>query len=209
MGRRYGTKAFNPNGGELVKLSSILALSCALAVAGCSDDPTSPNTGVSGSLSFSYTGAGATSATTYSASGTAPSNIETNNGNTSWAVGGVSTADNQVVVVASVPKTSTTWDQIVIGIDRSTTGTSTISSSCSDEDSCTGVFVTFGSNQSGTAFANFCTLTSGTITITALSSTNVTGTFSGTGTCISSFGATPTNFTVTNGVFNVGVTTQL
>jgi hypothetical protein len=191
-----------------VKLRSLFVLACGAVLAGCGDDPTSP-TGVSGSLSFSYTGAGATSATTFSASGVAPDNIDVNNGNNAWAVGGVSTSDNQAVVVASVPRSSTTWDQVVIGIDRSSVGTSTITADCDDENSCTGVFVTFGSNQLGTAFTNFCTLTTGSVSITAISSTTMSGTFSGTGTCVTSTSTTPTNFSVTGGTFSVGITNEL
>ena len=211
QGRRLSKESDHPllSDGESVRLSKIFLVAGAIALAGCSDDPTSPNTGVSGSLSFSYTGAGATSATSFSASGAAPSDVNGNAGTNSWAVGGVSAADVQTVIVASVPKTSTTWDQTVIGIDRTTVGTSAIGSSCTDENSCTGVFVTFGTNQAGTAFTYFCSLTSGSVTISAISSTNVTGTFSGTGTCFTSSSGTPTSFAITNGTFNVGITSQL
>ena len=187
-----------------MRLKSAFAAAFGLALLGCSDNPNEP-VGASGSLSFSYTGAGATSSTTYSASGTAPLNLD--GGTNAWAVGAVSATENQSVVVASVPKSSTTWDQVVIGIDRASIGTSNVSADCTDEESCTGtgVFITFGSNSSGSSFTYFCTLATGTVTISTLSSTSMTGSFSGSGVCATPTGV-ETAFTITNGTFNVGIT---
>ena len=185
----------------------VALLACSVALLGCSDDPVSP-TGVSGSLSFSYTGAGATASTTFNANGAIPTNIGNSFGTGSWAAGSVSQTSNYVVIGGSIAKTSTTWDLTSIGIARKTVGTSTIDSSCDEEEECTGVFVSFNQGQSDNAFTHYCWLTSGSVTISAISSTNITGTFSGSGFCYSHTGA-ETAFTVTNGSFNVGVTTQL
>lgn len=174
---------------------------------GCGDDPVSP-AGVSGSMSFSFTGAGAANATTFSANGTIPSNINTTFGTGAWAAGSVSQTSNFTIVGAVIPKTSTTWDLTSIGIARKTVGTSDISADCDPETECTGVFVVFGQGGNGTAFTYSCGLTAGTVTVSAISATNITGTFSGTGFCFSAAGA-ESPFTVTSGTFNVGITTQL
>jgi hypothetical protein len=190
-----------------VKIKSILVGLLGVALAGCSDDPVSPTGTVSGSLSFNYTGAGTTSSTAYSASGNVPTNVGTTFGTSSWAAAGVDATAGETAVIASVPKTTTTWDLTVITAARTTTGTSNINANCT-ANACTTVTVFFGSNQSETAFTFFCELTSGTVNITAISSTNVTGTFSGSGTCETPTGAS-TPFTVTNGTFNTGISTQL
>lgn len=165
-------------------------------------------TGASGSLSFSYTGAGATAATSFSASGAIPSNIDNGLGSGSWAAGSVSPTTNYVEIGAAIPKTSTTWDITVVQIARKTVGTSSISGTCEDEEECTGVFVIFNQGQTDNSFTHYCYLETGSVTISAISSSNISGTFTGSGFCYAPTG-TETPFTVTNGSFNVGVTTQL
>jgi hypothetical protein len=189
-----------------VKIKGILVGLLGVALAGCSDDPVSPTGSVSGSLSFNYTGAGATSSTAYTASGNVPANVQTTFGTSSWAAGGVDAAAGETAVIAAVPKTSTTWDITLLTAARTTTGASTINASCT-ASACTTVTVIFGSNQSETSFTFLCELTTGSVNITAISSTNITGTFNGTGTCETPTGAS-TPFTVTNGTFNTGISTQ-
>jgi hypothetical protein len=195
-----------------MKLNKVLVLASAIALAGCSDDPPTGPGSVSGSLSFNYTGAGATSAQTYTASGTAPANPETDNGTNAWAVGGVSTAENATVVLASRPVSgsTSTWDQIFVITNRTSAGTETIDSGCDDEaaSNCTGIMLFFGTNASGTTASYTCFLTTGSVTLSNVSTTNVTGTFSGSGSCFSATGAT-SNITITNGTFNVGLTALL
>jgi hypothetical protein len=191
-----------------VRIRSAFLLALGVAVAACSDNPTEP-TGVSGSLSFSYTGAGTTSATTYSASGSIPTNINSSLGSNAWAVGSVDPNSNYVVVGAVIPRTSTTWDITSVGIGRKTVGTSDIDPNCDIESpDCTGIFVLFGQGQTDSNFSFGCSLTTGTVTITSISSSNITGTFSGSGDCFAPNGAF-SDFTVTNGTFNVGISTQL
>ena len=191
-------------------MKSAFLVVCGLALLGCSDDPVSP-TGVSGSLAFSYTGAGATSATTYSASGTIPLNIgsTSNFGSSAWAAGSVDPTSDFVAIGAAIPKGSATWDITSIGIARKTVGSSSIEDCDIDAEECTSVIVIFGQGQNQNSFSQGCVLTTGTVTITAISSSNITGTFSGTGSCLSGTTGAETAFTVTNGTFNVGVTTQL
>lgn len=174
----------------------------------CSENTTEPTVGASGSLSFTYTGAGATSAAQYAASGAMPSNFGINNGSQPWAAGAINATDNTTIVYAFVPKGGSSWDWSFININRTTVGASTIDPSCS-ADSCTEFGVWFGMNQNGTNYTYICTLTSGSVNISAISATNVTGTFSGSGTCAAAGSTTPSNFTVTNGSFDVGITTAL
>ena len=181
--------------------------------AGCGgDDPTSP-TGASGSLSFGYTGAGATNSS-FSASGSIPATIGSDTqgnslGTNAWAAGSVSPTLNYTIIGASIPHGTNVWDVTSISIARKTVGTSNVDANCDSEaTNCTGVFVFFNFNPNGDTFGYLCSLATGTVTISAISSSNITGTFTGSGQCFTSAGAT-SNFTVTNGSFNVGVTSQL
>lgn len=192
-----------------MKITRALSLVLAVTVAGCSDSPNEPETvGVSGSLSFTYNGAGAATATQYSATGAIPSNFGTNNGSQPWAAGAVDASSNATIVYAFVPNGSNSWNWSYIQINRTTVGSSTIDPSCSSS-TCTEFGVWFGMNSNGTNYTYICTLMSGTVNITAISATNATGTFSGTGQCDVAGSTTPTTFTVTNGNFNVGLTSIL
>jgi hypothetical protein len=187
-----------------VRLKNALLLACGIALAGCGgDDPTSPLS-VSGSMSFTYTGAGAASATLFSASGAPDLTSPDGNGTTPWATGNVYTTSGYTDITASLPKTSSTWDNAAVTINRTTTGTNNISASCVSGSNCTGVSISFGTTASG-GYAFVCSLSSGTVTISSISSSNATGTFSGTGNCFSS-GGVQSSFTLTNGTFNVGLT---
>jgi hypothetical protein len=175
------------------------------ALAGCgSDSPTENTVGASGSLSFSYTGAGASSATQYSATGAIPSNVAVNNGTQPWAAGGVDAGST--VVWAVVPKSSNNWDMTFINIERTTPGTATIAAGCTSN--CADVAVWFGANNNETNYTYYCALSTGSVTISAISSTSASGTFSGTGTCSAAAGG-DTPFTVTNGTFSVGLSALL
>ena len=199
-----------------MKLRSALVLACGITLAACGGyDPTEP-TGVSGSLSFSYQGGGSANSATYNASGTIPSNVggEFNGnslGTSSWAAGAYSTTQNYAVVGAAIPKTSTQWDITEVVINRTTVGTSQISADCSDPENttCTGVFVMFNFNPNGDTSTSFCFLTTGSVTVSAISASNMTGTFSGTGSCFNGTTGAESPFTITNGTFNVGVSNQL
>jgi hypothetical protein len=194
-----------------MKLGSILALAFGVALAGCSDDLLPETTG---SLSFTYPGAGAASATTYSASGTIPATVGSAGsgslGTIPWAAGSVDQTNNITIIGGSVPRTSATWDVTQVIATRTTVGTSPIASGCDDPEvlDCTGVIVFFGLNPNGDTFTRMCALSTGSVTISAISSTKITGTFSGTGLCFTPAGVT-SSFTVTNGVFDVLVTNQL
>jgi hypothetical protein len=195
-----------------MKLKSVLAFAFAVALAGCGDS-TTPTVTI-GSLSFTYTGAGAATATTYAATGTIPATVNTNGtsslGTIPWAAGSVDQTNNFTIIGASVPRTPTTWDVTNIVATRTTVGTSPIAANCDDPEAtdCTGVMALFGMNPNGDSFAYLCALSTGSVTISTITSTNITGTFSGSGACFTEEGAASA-FTVTNGIFNVLITNQL
>ncbi|HXG71839.1 MAG TPA: hypothetical protein VNJ04_14625 [Gemmatimonadaceae bacterium] len=170
-----------------------------VALVACGGDTTAPkNLPTSGSLSFSFSGGTPGS---YSATGLPPANGTGALGPSPWAAGVRDDARQAIQVVGSVPKTSTTWDLAVVQIARLTVGSNTINSSCTGA-LCTGVSVAFESNQASNSFTLVYLLTTGTATISSVSSTRPIGRFSGSGSCISMTG-TSSAFTVTGGTFDV------
>ena len=188
-----------------MKLRSLLAL-CAIAFAGCGDS-TEPD---ASTLSFSYTGAGAANARTFSVTGEIPPNIVNSQtvGTTPWVAAGVDASTNYSTIIGVIPKSSTILDLFVIGLTRKTVGTSPIDAVCDDESTtCTGVFLFLGFDQNGDEYDYFCGLTSGTVSITSITDARVAGTFSGTGYCEDAeFAETP--FAITNGQFSVAISPQ-
>ena len=155
-----------------------------------------------GSLSFSYTGAGGGS---YSATGSITSAaLASSPYTTTWAMGFKDSTDKSTNVAANIPRTSTTSDVAVLTVKGQATGTFAIDVNCSttSTSTCNDVALLIGQSANGQTFTNICTLTSGSITISTLSSTNAVGSFSGSGTCVTSTG-TVSSWVVTNGAFNV------
>jgi hypothetical protein len=174
----------------------------AMAMAMACSDTTAPNTiGAAGSLSFSFTNAG--TAGSYSATGAVPTDVSVNFGSKPWATGTTDNTNQTILIGAAVPRSGSTWDVASIQLAGQTTGTKTIDPNCG-ASKCTEVLMDFGATQSETNFQLACTLTTGTVVVTSLSSSHVAGTFSGSGTCFSSAGNT-TPFTVTNGAFDVAL----
>jgi hypothetical protein len=132
--------------------------------------------------------------------------VATGFGSTAWAAAGLST--NEIDILAVVPKGGNRWDVTSIVIGRSTVGTSDIDVSCSATN-CTRIDVIFGSNQNETNYTESCQITTGSVTITAITASTISGNFSGSGTCNNAATGNDTPFTITNGAFSVGVTTQL
>jgi hypothetical protein len=191
-----------------LRLRAFVALG-AIALAGCGDS-TEPD---ASTLSFSYTGAGAANATTFSATGVIPPNIVGTGtlGTNAWAAGSINPTSNFTIIGAVIPRTSTTWDITQVTVTRKTVGTTPIDPACADDFEsveCTGIVVFYGLQPDGDDFQFGCFLTTGSVTITSITATNIAGTFSGTGTCFNSVGF-ETPYSVTNGSFNVAVTTQL
>jgi len=171
---------------------------------GCGDkSPTDVNAGiVSGTVSFTYTGAAGGS---FSATGGISSIASAAAHTTTWATGWNDNSLSTTNIVANVPRAGGLADFAVIIINSLTTGTNNVDANCSsDALSCNMVVLAMGATSAGSMPSTQCFLESGTITISAISSTNATGSFSGAGSCFSLGGAgIPTDFVVTNGSFNV------
>mgnify|MGYP003580820456 CR=1 FL=1 len=185
---------------RVLSLVAVLA-----ALTGCSDS-TSPVVGFNGAGSFTYTGAGGG---THSASGDFTAVTAANLYAEDWAYGVRSDAEVVTGVFSNQPRTTTTHDMMVIGINRVTAGSSSISAECEPEvdEACTGfVFYRGQSNAFGT-FEHVCILTSGSVNITSISNSRMVGTFSGSGFCFDNE-QNEDSFTVTNGSFDVALISE-
>lgn len=169
-------------------------------IAACGDkDPTGVNAGVSGTVSFNYTGGGGG---TFNATGSILSTATSSMAHTTnWGAGWKDNSDNSTVVEGNQATSGGLANTAAIIIDRQTAGTSTIDPNCS-ANVCTDVVFLIGSNATGSTFSFLCVLETGTVTIASISNANATGTFSGSGSCVASGGQTST-FAVSNGSFNV------
>ena len=190
----------------MIHKPSAIAAAFLLLISCGGDGPTAIDGATSGSLSFNYTGAGNGF---YSATGAITAAARSGNPyTTTWAAGFEDPSDSSTNIGANIPKSSTTSDLVVIHLAPQSTGTFQIGSSCMASN-CVYNDVTLSTGQSGNdlTVTYLCSLDSGAVTISALSSTNATGTFSGSGTCLTaSFAVSP--WVVTNGTFNVPLVTN-
>ncbi|MDQ2668728.1 MAG: hypothetical protein M3Z05_22430 [Gemmatimonadota bacterium] len=184
------------------KRIAIVAALALLSACGSDSVTNTVNDATSGSLSFNYTGGGggsfsATGAITSAALASSPYT-------TTWAAGFKDATDNSTNMAANITRTATTSDVAVISVKGQATGTFSIDVNCvaTGTSTCNDVVFITGQSASGQTFNNACTLTAGSIMISALTSTRATGTFSGSGTCASSTGV-ETAWVVTNGAFSV------
>ena len=178
-----------------------LIASLSLLAACGSDSPTAPGA-VSGSVTFTYTGGGGG---TYSATGGLSATAsDATAQTTSWATGWKDNADGSVNVAANAATSSTASNFFGIVINRQTVGTANIDPNCSSTSttSCTDVILFIALNSSGNA-SFICALDAGSVTIATVSSSKVTGSFSGTGTCVAGTGTSTSAFAITNGSFDV------
>ena len=148
---------------------------CVALLTACGSDSTGPSSvTVSGSLSFSYTGAGAASSTPFSANGTSPTDTLTF-GSSSWAGGSTETA-GELDILAVNPVSATTWNVGVITVASQATGAFTInaqtcSTTCNTVSFLVGATGTPETLSAG-SFQFLCELTTGTITVASINSTN-------------------------------------
>lgn len=177
-------------------------VACLSLLAACGSDSTAPAVGVSGTVTFTYTGAGGGS---YSATGSLLSTAnQATAQTTTWSTGWKDNTDNSTNVFSNVPTTAALSNYIGIIISGQTSGAAPIVPTCqtTTTTSCTSVVFFTGFNANAGTWTYLCVLESGTVTIASISATNATGSFSGTGTCLSS-ALTASAFTITNGSFNV------
>jgi hypothetical protein len=178
----------------------------AIFVAGCSDGPAAPATvGESGSLSFAFTGA--RGAGTYTAAGALPANRAATLGTAAWASAQRDDTTSTLTVIGSIPHTSQTWDLATLELPRLTPGTDSIDISNCSSETCAEVLVLFGTRIDDFSTEYFCIVLNGSLTLATISATHASGSFSGSGTCISTAGV-ETPFTLTNGAFDVGILTS-
>jgi hypothetical protein len=124
-----------------------------------------------------------------------------------WAAGERDEANQELIVGASVPRNSTTHDLVTLSVARLSAGSSTIST-CSS-NSCTGMSLLVAASNTTSGYDTACFLSTGTVTISSISNSRATGTFSGTGQCIPLSGASPSSFTVTGGTFDVALLSSI
>jgi hypothetical protein len=181
--------------------SKNLRLAASLAVlVGCSSDAASPAAvnPLSGTLAFSYSGG---ISGTFSASGAISAGTSLTG---TYAVGARDQTNTGTLVVASLPRSTTTSDIVAMQIPMLTSGSSTVDVNCV-ATVCAYFVVLFGNADSGAGtYVQACTLTTGTLAIATISSSRATGTFSGTGECLSPTFAVSA-FTVTGGTFDVAI----
>lgn len=183
------------------RLAVFVAL--AFGASACSDS-SGPGNPTSGSVSFSYTGAqsGSFNVTGAVTSLSAPSNTQP------WAVGIRDQASSTIGVVANRPQSAGRYDVVVIAANRLTVGSSSIDTNCDPnfDTGCDGVAVVFdASDTQSSPTMLVCVLTGGTVTIASLTSSRVTGSFSGSGSCADQ-NSVETGFTVSEGTFDVALT---
>jgi hypothetical protein len=164
-------------------------------VASCGDSGTGSNN-LSGSVSFTYSGAISGS---FSASGALP--VVTSQETQQWAVGARDDSQGEVIVEALKPRTSTSHDVVILFITRTTVGSSLVD--CG-QNVCADLFFDFDVNNSSEDVQQSCFLASGTLNIATITSSRVTGTFSGTGSCFA-LGGGAASFTVSSGAFDVAL----
>ena len=184
-------------GGSVQKRVAIVAAFAVLS--GCGGKATGL-VDLAGSFSLTYSGGGLSGS--WSANAAMPSSSG-DQATIAWAASDLGTGT--VFTTSMQPRTATTHDLAILTTRRRTVGTETLSAGCSSN--CSRLYVMFGSPNPGSSemFLQECTMTVGTITISAISSNRVTGTFSGTGTCTNFFGGGSTAFTVTNGSFDTAI----
>jgi len=184
------------------KRIGLVAALAMLAACG-SDSGTNPiDTAISGTVSFNYTGGGNGS---FSATGAITAAAFAGNPyTTTWAAGFKEASDNSTNIIANIPRSSTTSDFVGITVKGQATGTFNVDVNCTETatSTCNGVLLATSFNSTTDTFGTSCALTSGSITISTLSSTSAVGSFSGSGTCVTPTG-TISAWTVTNGTFNV------
>jgi hypothetical protein len=187
-----------------MKYLRLPVLATLLLLAACGDkSPTNINESLaSGTLSFAYTGGGGGS---YNATGAlAPTANDATLSATTWAAGWKDNSDGSTWFMSNVARAGGLSDLAFVIIKQQTAGSADIDPNCQPTSTvmCNGVGTIIGSSATG-SWSFICSLTSGTITIASISSTNATGSFSGAGTCLdgATIGSTP--FVVTNGSFSV------
>jgi hypothetical protein len=173
-----------------------------LLAAACSSSTAPNNSASSGTVSFTYTGAGGGS---YNATGAVVATSAAAQHASTWASAFNVSADNSILVFSNKATNGGLADQTILVVARQTPGTSSIATSCEPTETSTCSFFAFviGGDATGEDFDYSCFMASGSITISEVSGTRVSGTFSGAGLCVNGDTFELSNATVSNGSFAV------
>jgi hypothetical protein len=181
----------------------------ALAIAASCSDSTSPK-GNSGALSFGYAGS-ASGTGTFNVSGVYPT-LAADVGKANAAGAAKNSAGTGFQVAGIRTQANSKFDVVVLNIPSLTVGTSTINAAVcqpTSSDSCPALVYVTGVSQTDQQGTLLCLLGTGNIAITSVTSTRLKGTFTGSGLCSDGTQNPPTDFTVTNGTFDVAIVSTL
>jgi hypothetical protein len=151
-------------------------------------------------MSFTYTGAGGG---TFTASGGAPA-VAANIGNASWSAGFRDDVETQLGALGVRARGGGRYDMMVIGISRLTVGSASVEADCDPSlgDACSGFAFLVDISEADDQFQFICAATTGSLSITSISSSRAEGTFTGSGSCVNDTFQL-SSFTVVNGTFDV------
>jgi len=183
----------------------LLPLVSVFLLTSCGDDDPSGPGNLSGSMSFTYTGAGGG---TFNVSGSAPA-LAANLGNSSFAAGFRDDVETQLAVMGVRARGGGRYDMMVLGISRLTVGSVNVEANCdpSQGDACSGFFLAINVSEADEEFDFLCIATTGTLSISSISSTRAEGTFTGSGQCVNE-GIQFSNFTIVNGEYDVALLSE-
>jgi hypothetical protein len=173
----------------------------AFALLACSDS-TGPS-GLNGTITFTFGGQ------VFTITGSAPATGTEPGPNANVVAGNIDVGLNQTIAIAMKLSGGEASDFVVIGINRSTVGSTSIEAECDPEaDTCTGMVYFQNASGTGTAASLVCGLISGTVEITEVTGSRIKGTFSGTGECYDESLDDISAFNVTAGSFNVALVAE-
>jgi hypothetical protein len=180
----------------------LLPVVAVLMLAACGDDDPSGPGNVSGSMSFTFTGAGGG---TFTASGAAPA-VAANVGNASFSAGFRDEGATQVGVMGVRARGAGRYDMMLLGISRLTVGSVSVEADCdpSAGDDCSGFAFFVNISEADEEFDFLCVATTGSLSITSISNTRAEGTFTGSGSCVNE-AFQLSSFTVVSGEFDVAL----
>lgn len=178
-----------------ISFRALAVFTGALALAGCSANPVDVEDAPV--VSFTYSGPVSGS---YHTRGTLQqqSDFLKQNGATGALESG------ELEVQALLQRGASSVDILTFSVPRTTAGVETITESCPPGSGCARLLLGLGQpHADGGQALQSCSLTQGSIRVTAISDGRATGEFSGTGSCISDRGEVTDGFAVSAGSFNV------
>lgn len=183
----------------------LLPLVSVFLLASCGDDDPFGPGNLSGSMSFTYTGAGGG---TFDVSGTAPA-IAANIGNASWAAGFRDEGATQLGVFGVRARGGGRYDTMILGISRLTVGSVNVEANCDPDlgEECSGFVFLTNISEADDEFDFTCVATTGTLSISEISQFRAEGTFTGSGQCLNP-NLQISNFTIVNGTYSVALLSE-